>query len=788
MQIDVSCPHCRSAFSLDAASRGRAILCSHCGRDFEVRPATATYVMPAETGFAPVAGDARPRSQSSPAAGVPFGNPPRIESGRAAPTYLTTFDADEGWIGRIVPAIAAAAATGLLTVAARFEFVARAIGAESVPVVVLGRGWSGPAVLFFSLWAIAIVVLRARRSLGHARTLKRSLLLRDRGDRIGVDDVEGWQRHLQTQRSRGESPLVVARLSGALEHFRAQGSPVGLSEFVESQAEWDVRMIDAAYASVRVLLFSAIIAAAAGIVVLWRTPTGVVDVVDLAIFCAGAVAVATLSSGAARRSEISRQRDIVDYVFLEVVSRVEDRSTDRIFGAASAGENQIVRELEKLRGAENETARKLAEVSTAMGKEFRRAVFDAKVDLVKATKDGADAQTAALQNFAETKDGQATALLERLTAAHRADLERLTATLTEDRTKAFAQLEALLAEERREFAAVVESLKNASRGLGDDAKRVCDEASRALVESIRGIGEPAGAAARGEVERTARMLNAALGTELERWSAAQAAARESAKEAAGECISEWRLVAEQSMEIGRRQADALTQLVADARRELATFAEVRDADEDSLRQTIETVARAIESAAERLAASAEGLSQKSVAGVETRLEEIRSSIEQRATTANQRMESHLSRLVESVKLIQNVSDRFSGHADAQLVSLRAVADSAGQAVKKWEAGAQDLRTYLGAQTDQVTHAIKSLTYVFGDERSKLLFDRLRSLAEVVAGYDRVLIETRGVADDLKSLTEDGTLRPFLTELRRSIGELSLSIRSLESRITGESEG
>ena len=71
---------------------------------------------------------------------------------------------------------------------------------------------------------------------------------------------------------------------------------------------------------------------------------------------------------------------------------------------------------------------------------------------------------------------------------------------------------------------------------------------------------------------------------------------------------------------------------------------------------------------------------------------------------------------------------------------------------------------------------------FGDRR-----DPERSDARVAARRSSDDERHRGSADadDLEAVSEDGTLRPILTELRRSIGELSMSIRSLEARISGE---
>ena len=246
MVVKADCPKCGVRLRLHEESVGTQVRCANCKRPFLAERALlqAPATPRPTTGPSGDAAKKPPRLSPVTSPGHPRSTGP--DGARRSPLSLSD--------GVRVPTLL----TGAIAFGATVLLSMVVFGA--IPESSLARLLSHGAVSFFTawfgLWAIAILFLKTQGIVFEKSALGVDLLAQEGEEVIRADNVHLFSAHLGKLPRRLHSSILFRRISRALEYFRSTGSPKGVSDYLNSQAELDVSASESSYTMVKVLIWA----------------------------------------------------------------------------------------------------------------------------------------------------------------------------------------------------------------------------------------------------------------------------------------------------------------------------------------------------------------------------------------------------------------------------------------------------------------------------------------------------------------------------------------------------
>ncbi len=231
MAVKVDCPQCSVRLRVRDSLVGAQVRCPACKRSFEAKPI-------------PVAGQAMVRTEGEhalfedvdPSARRGAWRSPLAVGGVRVPTFQT--------------GVFALGITILLAILVKVV----------VPDGALARLFSHGLISFFtallSIWAVCILLIKARRLAFEKRALRFDVLSQEEDEVIRPDNVHHFMAHIQELPEKMRASILFRRISRALEYFRSTGSMTGVSAYLASQNDLDVSASDSSYTMVRAFIWA----------------------------------------------------------------------------------------------------------------------------------------------------------------------------------------------------------------------------------------------------------------------------------------------------------------------------------------------------------------------------------------------------------------------------------------------------------------------------------------------------------------------------------------------------
>lgn len=202
--VDLVCPRCDGANPVEQPEPGRIVDCAHCDRSFVV---------------------AAPETR--------------------APDALAPTD-----VSLATSALAGASLTAIF-----YLGVVTPLSGSSFAALFADRGWVPYAIVLMSAWSAVILGAKYVLLRRQARAFDLDLLPERLGHAIDPESALLHIRHLESMES-GRGNFLVARLTRALQHFRARGSAEEVASQVGQQAQIDADAVDASYTLVRTFIWA----------------------------------------------------------------------------------------------------------------------------------------------------------------------------------------------------------------------------------------------------------------------------------------------------------------------------------------------------------------------------------------------------------------------------------------------------------------------------------------------------------------------------------------------------
>lgn len=118
--------------------------------------------------------------------------------------------------------------------------------------VLTDRGWVPYAETFLFFWAIAFLVLKARRIRQQRDAMLYDLLPTEIGDEINPENVDRFVEHIQGIAGESRESILVNRVLRGLEHFRFRQNNAEVAGILASQSNIDANAVASSYSIVKV--------------------------------------------------------------------------------------------------------------------------------------------------------------------------------------------------------------------------------------------------------------------------------------------------------------------------------------------------------------------------------------------------------------------------------------------------------------------------------------------------------------------------------------------------------
>lgn len=223
MSVMVSCPGCLSTFEIDEAYPSEDIKCPNC-------PATFPF---------------RPRQERD-----------NLSVSRRSPVRRALDGLRRGWLS------ASMITSGLLALILTIIFytmILRLFPESSLADLFAGRGWVPYVIVILTLWSALQLVMKYFKQRRQATVLSLEILPGTAHEHITPDTASLLLRGLRENADRSPvlaDNVLVQRLIGGLQHFRARRSVHEVVEHLNKQADADADTVEASYTTLKVIVWA----------------------------------------------------------------------------------------------------------------------------------------------------------------------------------------------------------------------------------------------------------------------------------------------------------------------------------------------------------------------------------------------------------------------------------------------------------------------------------------------------------------------------------------------------